>query len=118
MFRHYNLDLHQQIPKLILFRIDRHSKSAKSELFAVRRSLRNIDSDFTLQCFDLSLSAEKSRVEFNREFTVKIISVPLKFRMRCNFDGEIKVAVWTAASSDSPLPGYPQNLIVCNTLLD
>src|ERR1039458_7563244 len=92
-----DVDFHQHISKLIFLCVDGHSKSMKSEFFTVWRSLGNIDCDFIFQRFDLSFSPEKSSIEFNGEVTVKVISIPLKFQMRCNFDVEIQVAVWTAA---------------------
>src|SRR5450759_848303 len=97
MLRQHDVDFHQQVSKLILLCIEWHSKSTKAELFAVWRSLRNIDCDFTFQCFDLSLSAEESSIQFNGEVTVESVSTPVKFRMRRNLDGEIEVAVRTAA---------------------
>src|SRR5512143_4006728 len=75
MLRQHDSNLYQQISELILLRIDWHSKAAESELFAVRRSLRNIDRDAAFQCPDLSLSSEHRNIHVNGEVTVEIISL-------------------------------------------
>src|SRR5208283_182280 len=118
MLRQNNVHFHKHISILILLCVDGHSQSTKSELFTVCRPLCNIDCDFIFQRFDLSLSPEKSGVQFNGKVTVKIVSVPVKFRMRCNFDTEIEVAVWTAARSASSFAGNSQHLIICDAWFD
>ena len=102
MVGNLDLHLHKQVPELVLPGIDRHSKSRESELFAVWRSLRNIDRHVAFECLDLSLSAEDSSIQFNGEDTVEIVPLPVEFRVRRYSDGEIEVPVWTAACSGPP----------------
>ena len=118
MVRHPDFDLHEQIPELILLAIDRHPESQEPELCTVRRFFRDIDLDRAFECFHLCLSPEHSGIQFNGGVPVEIVSHPVKYRMGRNPDGEIEVAVWTAAPSGTPFACNPQYLHVRNARFD
>ena len=87
---------HIQIPKFVFCAVDRHSEAHQPQHFTVWCFLWNIYIDRTLQSFDTQLAAEHGGIKVDRPLAVQIIPFPLKFRMRFDFDCNIKISIGTA----------------------